>query len=217
MLGGKSSGLASIAAKRRLKTAAVADLQKSGQDLRQKLLKSYVHGNVIDLSNASDFYQREAAVAETLDDYVERLPSVKYKLKNGFDTYFDRSLPVFLSGLPLQPADALAHSLFQIAHSWATGMYVGSLPGDWRCTRSEALKNEWKQSWKHMEEEDWEAFRQLSSPLAQYITTALDEKGKVNHELCYLPTAHHVELGVSFVQDRQQTPEMRILIRGGQR
>jgi hypothetical protein len=189
--------------------------RKPGYDLRDIVVKSYLHDNILDLSKASDFFQREAEVAEALGDYVERLPAAKYKLKNGFETFFHRSLPIFLSGIPLKPADALADSLFRIAQAWANGLYVDSLPGDWRCTRSEALTNEWKKSWKCMEEEHWNAFREMSSPSAQYITTALDEKGNVDHELCYVPTANHVEVGVSFAQDPQQSPEMRILIKGG--
>jgi hypothetical protein len=105
---------------------------------------TYVHGDVLDLSKASDFYQWEAAVAEALDGYVERLRGSQYKLKNGFETSL-QSLPLFLSGQPLQPADDLAHALFQMAQIWARRRYVDSWPGDWRCTRSEALSNEWKQ------------------------------------------------------------------------
>jgi hypothetical protein len=175
---------------------------------------TYVHGAVLDLSKASDFYQREAAVAEALADYVERLPGSQYSLKNGFDAFFRQSLPLFLAGNPLQPADALADSLFRIARARANSMCVDSLPGDWRCTRTEALTSEWKQSWKRMSEEDWDSFRQMSSPLAQYIVTALDEKGNVDHRLCYVPTACHIEVGVSFAQKMQQDPEMRILIKG---
>jgi hypothetical protein len=135
-------------------------------------------------------------------------------INNGFDAFFHQSLPIFLSGLPLEPADALAHSLFRIAQAWANSRYVDSLPGDWRCTRPEALSNEWKQSWKRMEEEDWDAFCRMSSPTAQYIVTALDEGGNVDNGLCYVPTACHIEVGVSFAQEMQQDPEMRILIKG---
>lgn len=173
-----------------------------------------MHGNVLDLSKASDFYQRLAAVAEALADDVERLPGAQYKLKNGFDTFFRQSLPLFLTRPPSQPADALAYSLFRMAQARANHRYVDSLPGDWSCTRSAALSNEWKQSWKRMQAEDWHALREMSSPIAQYIVTALDEAGNVDDELCYVPTAHHVCLGISFAQKMEQDPEMRILIKG---
>jgi hypothetical protein len=174
---------------------------------------TYIHGDVLDLSKASDFYQRQAAVAEALAGYVERLPGSKYRLKNGFETSL-RSLPFFLNGQPLQPADDLAHSLFRMAELWARRKYVDSWPGDWRCTRSEALSNEWKQSWERMQKEDWDVFRRKSSPIAQYIVTALDEAGNVNHELCYVPTARHVCLGISFQQNTRLDPEVRILVKG---
>jgi hypothetical protein len=173
-----------------------------------------VHGDILDLSKASDFYQREAAVAESLADYVKRLPGPQYKLKNGFDASFHHTLPLLLAQCPLQPADALADSLFRIARAWANSMCVGSLPGDWRCTRPEALSYEWKQSWKRMQEKDWDAFRRMNSPTAQYIVTALDEVGKVDHALCYVPTARHICLGISFAQNMQLDPEMRILVKG---
>jgi hypothetical protein len=194
--------------------ATGTDLPKPGQNLREIILKSCVHGNVLDLSKASDFYQRKAAVAEALADYVERLPGQRYKLKNGFDAFFHHSWAFFLPGHSSQPADALADSLCRIAQAWANSRYVDSLPGDWRCTRTEALRNEWKQSWKRMSEEDWDSFRQMSSPLAQYIVTALNDGGNVDHRLCYVPTACHIEVGVSFAQKMQQDPEMRILIKG---
>jgi hypothetical protein len=189
-------------------------LQEPSGDPRKKILDSYVQGNIIDLSKASSFFQKEAAVAEVLTDYVEKLPHSRYRLKNGFDAFFHGSLPVFLANHPAQPADALADSLFRVAKAWANGRYVDSLPGDWRCTRTEALSNEWKQSWKRMPEEDWDLFRQMSSPLAQYIVTALDEKGNVDHGLCYVPTVRHVQLGISFQQNTRLDPEMRILIKG---
>jgi len=209
-----SSKPASKAANRRPEAAIGAEPHKLDQVLRERILKSYVHNNILDLSKASDFYQREAAVTEALADYVERLRGSQYKLKNGLDTCFHRSLSIFLAGCPLQPADALAHTLFRVARAWANSRYADSLPGDWRCTRPDALSNEWKQSWKRMPEEDWESFRQMSSPLAQYIVTALDKGGNVDHGLCYVPTACHIEVGVSFAQNVQFPPEMRILIKG---
>src|SRR5579859_3838959 len=84
--------------------AAVPALRNTSQDLREKILDCYVHGNVLDVSQASTFYQKEAAVVEVLTNYVEKLPGSRYKLKNGFDTFFHGSLPVFLAGHPAQPA-----------------------------------------------------------------------------------------------------------------
>jgi hypothetical protein len=128
-----SSNPSSKAASRHPGAATGADLR----DLRDRILKSYVHGNVLDLSKASDFYRREAAVAEVLADYVELLPGSRVRLKNGFDACFHHSWALFPAGEP-SPADALAHSLFRIAQAWANSQYVDSLPGDWRCTRTEA-------------------------------------------------------------------------------
>jgi hypothetical protein len=198
----------------RLEATTGTGLPKPGENLRDIILKSYVHGNVLDLSKASDFYQREAAVAEVLAEYVERLPGPRYKLKNGFDAFFHQSWAFSLLSHSSQPADALAHSLFKTAQAWTHSKYVDSWPGDWRCTRTEALSNEWKQSWKRMSEQDWDSFRQMSSPLAAYIVTALDEKGNVDHRLCYVPTVRHVCLGISFQQNMRLDPEMRILIKG---
>lgn len=66
-----------------------------------------------------------------------------------------------------------------------------------------------------MQEKHWEAFRQMNSPLASYFSTALDDRGNVDNGLYDVPTARHIELGISFEQDLQRPPEMRILIRGG--
>jgi hypothetical protein len=184
------------------------------QEIHRRIIKSYFRDNVLDLSEASDFYKREAAVTEELGDCVQRLHGERFKLKGVFGVSFRRCFPLFLSDVPADPPDALAHSLFRMAQQWANSSYANSLPGDWRCTRPEALSGEWRQSWERVLEEDWVAFRRMSSPTAQYITTALDEKGKVKHELCYTPTARHVNLGVSFQRDTKLNPEMRILIQG---
>lgn len=204
----------SKSASRREEASVPSALPKPSRDLRERILKSYVHDNVLDLSKASEFYQREAAVTESLVDCVERLPGSQYRLKDGFAAFFHRSLSLFLAGHPLQPADALADSLFRLAQAWANRRYIDSLPGDWRCTRIEALREEWKPSWKRMQEEDWNAFRLIGSPTAQSIVTALDEGGTIDHELCYVPTACHIELGVSFAQNVQHPPEMRVMIKG---
>lgn len=193
---------------------AATGLRKQDEDLRERILESYVHDNILDLSTASDFYQRLVAVTEALTDHVERLPGSRYKLKSGFDAFFRQSFRLFLAGDPSQPADALAYSFFRMAQAWANSMHVDSLPGDWSCTGTEALRNEWKQSWKRIQEKEWDGFRQMSSPIAQYIGTALDEVGNVDHELCYVPSARHVCLGISFAQKMHEDPEMRILIKG---
>ena len=59
-------------------------MHKQGEHLSERILKSYVHYNTLDSSQASDFYQRLAAVTEALTDHVERLPGSQYRLKSGF-------------------------------------------------------------------------------------------------------------------------------------
>jgi RNase P protein component len=54
----------------------------------------------------------------------------------------------------------------------------------------------------------------MSRPIAHYIITALDDKGAVSDRLTYVQNVRHVALGVSFAQNLQQPPEMRILIQG---
>jgi hypothetical protein len=209
-----SSGPASKTPNRRAHSTVGTDVPKFPHHVREKIPPPYVHGNVLDLSKASEFYRKEAAVAVALTDYVECLPRSRYRLKNGFDVFFHGSLPKLLANHPAQPADALADSLFRLAQAWAEIKHVDSLPGDRRSTSNEVLNDEWKQSWNRMQENDWDAFRRMSSPLAQYIVTALDEGGKIDHGLCYQPTARRIELGISFAQDVRQPPEMRILIKG---
>jgi hypothetical protein len=209
-----SSKRGSKTGNRHTEAAIGTDLPEFSQDLPKKLLHSYLHDNVLDLTKASDFYQKEAAVTEVLTNHIERLPQSRYKLKNGFDAFFRESLPLSLARHPEQPADALADSLLRLARSWVEIMRVDSLPGDWQSISTAALNSEWKQSWKRMAKKERDAFQQMSSPLASYILTALHRKGTVDHDLTYEPTARHIALGISFAQDLQEPPEMRILIKG---
>lgn len=112
------------------------------QYVREKILGLYVHEDVLNLSQASEFYQNEAAVAGALTDYVECLPGSRYKLKNDFDAFFRDSLPVFLAGNPLQPADALADSFFRIARHWAETKHAAALLGNRRSVSKEAVDSE---------------------------------------------------------------------------
>src|SRR4051812_21303397 len=84
-------------ASHREEAAIPTALRNASRDLRERILECYVHGNVVDVSQASTFYQKEAAVVEVLTNYVEKLPGSQYKLKNGFDTFFHGSLPVLLA------------------------------------------------------------------------------------------------------------------------
>jgi hypothetical protein len=209
-----SSKPVSKTANRHGKRAIATDVQKYSPDLHTRILNAHVDDNVLDLSKASDFYQKEAAVAEVLADYVEKVPDSRYRLKNGFEAFFRGSLQVFLARHPAQPADALADALFQLARRWAELMRVDSLPGDRHTSPFAAFDSEWQQSWKRMPKKEWDAFQQMSQPLASYLLTAFDHTRTVDDDLTYVPTARHVELGIWFAQDLQQAPEMRILIKG---
>jgi hypothetical protein len=209
-----SSNPVSKTANRRAESATATDVQECRPDLHTRILKACVNDNVLDLSKASNFFQNEAAVAEVLTHYVEKLPDSRYRLKNGFDVYFRRSLPLWLAGQQAEPADALADSLLRLAKFWAEQLRVDSLPGDRHSSPFAAADSEWKQSWKRMPKKEWDAFQQMSKPQASYILTALDQTGALDDDLTCVPTACHVELGISFAQDLQQAPEMRILIKG---
>jgi len=52
--------------------------------------RAYVKGNVLQLTDASKFYRKEAEVALEVSDYVEACAGSKddYVLKNGFETFF---------------------------------------------------------------------------------------------------------------------------------
>jgi hypothetical protein len=209
-----SSGPASKHQNRRVVPAPAPDSPKISHDIRETIFDPYLRSDVLDLSQASKFYQKEAAVAGALTDYVECLPGDRYRLKNGFDDFFRASLPVLLANHLPQLADALADFLLRLAQHWAEIKVRDSLPGDRTSLSMEALSAEWKQSWSHMQEKHWEAFRKMSSPLASYLVTAIDDAGVVDDRLCYDPTAHRIQLGVSFAQDSQRDPVMRILIKG---
>jgi hypothetical protein len=99
--------------------ASSSNPASEGGTLRERILESYVHDGTLDLSAASDFYQRLAAVTEALTDHVQRLPGSQYKLKSGFDAYFRQSFHLFLGIDPSQqPADALAYSFLRMAQAW---------------------------------------------------------------------------------------------------
>jgi hypothetical protein len=186
---------------------------KPSQDVRKGISHPCVHGNVVDVSKASSFFQKEAAIAEVLTNHVEKLPQSRYLLKNGFENFFFNNLD-FVLNREAEPADAIAHSLFRLAQHWVETTYVDSLPGEGSSVSSAALDREWKRSWERMPTKLWDAFEQMSRPEASYIITALDDKGTVDDELTYLSTVRHVALGISFAQDLKGDPEMRLLVKG---
>jgi len=76
------------------------------------------------------------------------------------------------------------------------------------------LNEEWKRGWKRLGEKDWKAFRQMASPLAEFTLTAIRDDGVVDSTMWSAPTLRHVQLGISFEQNVQKPPEMRLIVRG---
>lgn len=182
--------------------------------MREKILVPYVSGNILDLSAASKFYQKQAEIALELIGQIESLPGSRYRLRTGFDVFFFGSLPEFLAGHPQDPANALADSLFRLARTWAEFKRHDSLPGDRSLISDEALNIEWKRNWEGMKERDWEGFRRINSRSAQLFPTAIDENGKVDDRLIFSPDARRIKLGISFEQNTGRPPQMQIIVIG---
>jgi hypothetical protein len=132
-----------MASKPKNKRGKAAPTAQDGVEAAQlpPSVQNLARGCVIDVSGASDFYKKKAAVAALLEDFVEPLPSFHYRLKNQFDCYFFANLPVFLRHPPSTPADSLADALFLLGRQWAKTRYgnlpIASIPSD------EFLRNAW--------------------------------------------------------------------------
>jgi hypothetical protein len=200
-------------AKRKRQAAACRKPQDPTTSIPSRF-QGYINGNVIDLSQASDFYKKLAAIAEELPHcYLERLRGGQYKLKNKFDTWFFSSLAVVAGRNPEAPPNAMAEALFQLAFHWAEIEYNSQF-GDERAITEQVLKDEWLQSWKRMGPLDWDAFRQKGSPLAEFFSKATSDDRALDDNLWASPTAHHVRLGISFTGDEHRPPEMKMTVIG---
>jgi hypothetical protein len=176
--------------------------------------REYINANLIDLSQASNFYKKVAAVSEELTDrYVEHLDGDKYRLKNGFDTWFFGSLRVASESHPEAPPNALAWSLFLLARYFAEIKYSDQF-GDARAITDEVLLDEWLQSWARMKPSDWDAFRQKGSPSTEFFSLATRDDRTLDENLWPSPTAHHIRLGIAFTRDEHRPPEMKMTVTG---
>jgi|ERR1022692_904176 hypothetical protein len=113
-------------------------------------VQPFIKENIIDISGASNFFKRKARVVTLLKGFVEALPDSRFRLENNFDVFFLNNLPLFLTGHPMKPADALADALFRLGREWAKKDYgnlpIGPLPTD------EFLRLQWEEA------EAWDAF-----------------------------------------------------------
>jgi hypothetical protein len=164
-----------------------------------------INGNVIDVSGASDFYKKKAEVANLLENFVERCPDSHYRLKNQFDRYFLASLPVFLRGHPMGPADVLADAVFFLGRQWARidngKLPLASIPED------EFLRDQWTGA------ADWDTFLLKDACIGEVWWHNLGRDGKVQRW-----TGESVpgdfELRVDFGCDTTKPPMMAIRIKG---
>jgi hypothetical protein len=166
-----------------------------------------VHGSVINLSGASDFYKKKAHVAATvLVDLVEPLSNFRYRLKRDFAPYYFRNLRLYL-----QPSDArsvsdnMAEALFALSKHLPKIDYgrlpIRPLPSD------EFFRSAWKGA------DAWEAFLRRDACIGQGWLHEISDDGTVrNWSGEFDPDVF--DLFIRFGNDTTKPPTMRIDVKG---
>ena len=177
---------------------------KDGVRLPESVAK-LIHGTIIDLSAASNFYRKRANVAALLEGFVEPLPSSRFRLANGFDSYFFGNLPLFLKGTLGSVSDSVADALFRLGRQWAKIDYgrlpLASIPSD------EFLRSVWSGA------EEWESFVQRDACVGEVWQLALSDDGSVR-SWAGGSDSQDFELRVDFGWDTRLPPTMMIRLKG---
>lgn len=174
------------------------------EELPQKV-KDLIHGSVLNLSGASDFYKKMAKVATTLDD-VELLPPARYRLKGDFANWFFRSLPARCrqSDWAL-PADILAEALFSLGQHWVK-IDCGKLPFATFPT-DEFLRNAWQGAG------DWDAYLKRDACIGKVWLLEMADDGTVRG-WSGMPDPSFFNLRIGFGGGPRQPPTMTIQVKG---
>lgn len=161
--------------------------------------------NIIDISEASNFFKRRAQVATLLKGFVEALPGFRFRLENNFDVFFLNNLPLFLTSHSMKPADALADALFRLGREWAKKDYgnlpIGSLPTD------EFLRMQWQEA------NVWDAFLKSDACFGEIWWHNLDADNHVKKWSGGFDPGDF-ELRVEFNFDAEKPPQMSMRVRG---
>lgn len=168
-------------------------------------VKDLIKECVLNVSGASEFYKKKAAVAALLHDFVEPLPNFHYRLKNQFDSYFLSSLSVFLRDDHREPADMLADALFYLGRQWARidcgASPIASIPSE------EFLRTTWKTAG------DWESFLSRDGCIGEAWWHNLGADGKVG-TWSGGSDPSDFELRIDFGWDTTKPPTMTIRVEG---
>jgi hypothetical protein len=177
------------------------------QSQRAKLppqVKNLITANgVIDLSTASDFYKKKAEVTALLDGFVEQLPDFRYRIRNGFDSWFLNSLPLFLRNGSGEPANILAEALFQLGRHWAKIDY-----GDLPIGNSKLWDQLLLETWKSVEPE-WEAFCASGGPIGSAWSYTLEDGGTLGPSSDENP--RQVKMWITFATTKRGAPPTMVI------